>query len=123
MVKRIRENKYKRRKRRQRGGFLSRYDFAYAGRDMVNTAMKNLNAMKPKIIKHTTNQVDQIAQRCIQQIISQGGQQVEKIAPKIIKRAIEEVHKTLLRLLGKFGKKNSYLALLEKFLKNLKDNV
>ena len=38
--------------------------------------MENLNAMAPKIIKQTRNQVDQIVQRRIQQIINQGGQQV-----------------------------------------------
>ena len=32
---------------RQRGGFLSRYDFAYAGRDVVNQAGK----IAPGIIK------------------------------------------------------------------------
>ena len=41
----------------------------------------------------------------IQQIINQGGQQVKKSAPKIMKGAIEEVYKTLFRLLSKFGKK------------------
>ena len=70
--------------------------------------MKGLDALAPKIIKQATGQVDQIAQRRIQQIISQGGQQVEKIAPKIIKGAIEEVYKKPFRLLGRFGKKQLY---------------
>ena len=85
MVKRIR------RKKHQRGRFLNRYDFAYAGRDTVNQAVKGLVALAHKIITQETGQVDQIAQ---------GGQQVEKIAPKI-KSAIEEVYKTPFRLLGK----------------------
>ena len=63
--------------------------------------MECLDALTPKIIKQATDQVDQIAQRCIQQ----GGQQVEKIAPKIIKGAIEEVCKTPFRLLVRFGTK------------------
>ena len=87
MVKRIRRRKH------QRGGLLNRYDFAYAGRDIVNQAMKGLVGLAPKIITQATGQVDQIAQ---------GGQQVEKIAPKIIKSAIEEVYKTPFRLVGKF---------------------
>ena len=87
MVKRIR------RRNHQRGGLLNRYDFAYAGRDTVNQAMKGLVGLAPKIITQATGQVDQIAQ---------GGQQVEKIAPKIIKSAIEEVYKTPFRLVGKF---------------------
>ena len=70
--------------------------------------MKGLDALAPKIIKQATGPVDQIAQRRIQQIISQGGQQVEKIAPKIIKGAIEEVYKKPFRLLGRFGKKQLY---------------
>ena len=53
--------------------------------------MKGLDALAPKIIKQSTGQADQIVQRRIQQFINQGGQQVEKIAPKIIKGAIEEV--------------------------------
>ena len=75
MVRRIRKKQYKRRKKRQRGGFLNQYDFAYAGRDTVNQAMKGLYALD--------NKVDQIAQRhiYIQQIINQRGQQVEKSAP------------------------------------------
>ena len=87
MVKRIR------RRNHQRGGLLNRYDFAYAGRDTVNQAMKGLVGLAPKIITQATGQVDQIAQ---------GGQQVEKIAPKIIKSTIEEVYKTPFRLVGKF---------------------
>ena len=88
----------KRYKKRQRGRFLNQYDFAYAGRDTVNQAMKDLDALAPKIIKQATGQVDQMAQRRIQQIINQQRQQVEKITPKIIKGAIEEVRKTPFRL-------------------------
>ena len=67
--------------------------------------MKGLHALVTKIIKQTTGQVNEIVQKCIQQIINQGGQQVEQIAPKIIKGAIEELHKTPCRILGRFGKK------------------
>ena len=83
---------------------MNRYKFAYTGRDTVNQAMKVLDALAPKIIKQVTGQVDQIAQRRIKQIINQGGQQVEKIALKIIKGAIEEVYTTPFRLLSRFGK-------------------
>ena len=58
---------------------------------MLNQAMKGLDALAPKIIKQATGQVDQIAQRRIQQIINQGGQ-------KLIKSAIEEVYKTVFKL-------------------------
>ena len=98
MVRRIRKKQYKRRKKCQRGGFLNRHDFAYAGRDMLNQAMEGLAALAPKIIKQATGQADQIAQRRIQQIVTQEGQKVEIIVPKIIKGATEEVFKTPFRL-------------------------
>ena len=37
-------------RRKQRGGFLNRYDFAYAGRDTVNQAMKGLDTLASKVI-------------------------------------------------------------------------
>ena len=64
-------------RRKQTGGFLSRYDFAYAGRDTVNQV----------------------------QVIKTGGTEIERIAPKIIRGAIEEVYKTPFRLLGNLDKK------------------
>lgn len=78
---------------------------------MVNQAIKVLDALAPKIIKQATGQLDQIAQRRIQQIMNQGGQ-------KIIKSTIEEVYKTFFRLLSRCGKKNSCIILVEK-LKDL----
>ena len=41
----------------------------------------------------------------IDQVIKSGGEEVERIAPKIIRGAIEEVYKTPFRLLGNLGKK------------------
>ena len=38
-------NKHRKYARPQRGGFLNRYDFVYAGRDTVNQAMKGLEAL------------------------------------------------------------------------------
>ena len=49
----------------------------------MNQAMKDLDALAPKIMKQATGRVDQIAQRRILQIINQRRQQIEKIAPKI----------------------------------------
>ena len=42
----------------QRGGFLNRYDFSYAGRDVVNQAGK----IAPEIIKQATGEIDKKAQ-------------------------------------------------------------
>ena len=87
--------------RRQTGGFLNRYDFAYAGRDVVNQAGK----VAPKFISQATSEINKIAQQRIDQIVRFGRAEIERVAPKIIRGAIEEVCKTPFRLLGNLGKK------------------
>ena len=93
----------KRRRKRQTGGFLSRYDFAYAGRDTVNQVGK----IAPGIINKATADINKLAKQRIDQVIRQGGVEVERVAPKIIRGAIEEVYKTPFRLLGNLDKKHS----------------
>ena len=95
-----RGNRTGRKRKRQKGGFLIRYDFAYAGRDTVNQVGK----IAPKIIQQATGEIDKIAQNRINQIIRSGGSEVERVLPKILRGAIEDVYKTPLRLLGNFGK-------------------
>ena len=87
----------KKKSRRQTGGFLNRYDFAYTGRDLVNQAGK----VAPKMIRQTTGKINKIAQQRIDQlrIDRSGGAEIERVAPKIIRGAIEEVYKTSFRLL------------------------
>ena len=41
-------------RRKQRGGFLKRYDFTYAGRDTVNQPMKSLDTLAPKVISQAS---------------------------------------------------------------------
>ena len=93
----------KRRRKRQTGGFLSRYDFAYAGRDTVNQVGK----IAPGIINKATADINKLAKQRIDQVIRQAGVEVERVAPKIIRGAIEEVYKTPFRLLGNLDKKHS----------------
>ena len=97
------KNTSKKRKtsRRQTGGFLNRYDFAYAGRDVVNQEGK----VTPKLINQATGEINKIAQQRIDQVIRSGRAEIERVAPKIIKGVIEEVYKTPFRLLGNLGKK------------------
>ena len=80
--------------------FLNRYDFAYAGRDTVNQAAKVVSG----VIKAATNDVNEIAKDRINQIISQGVREVERVLSKILRGAIEDVYQTPFRLLGNFGK-------------------
>ena len=76
------------RKSYQVGGFLNRYDIAYVGRDIVNQAGK----IAPGIINKTISDINKIAQQRIDQAIKTGGAEVERIAPKIIRGAIEDVY-------------------------------
>ena len=77
----------KRKSRSQTGGFLNRYEFAYIGRDTVNQVGK----IAPKIINQATGEINKIAQEKIDQIIRSGGAEIERVAPKILRRAIKEV--------------------------------
>ena len=73
--------------RRQTGGFLNRYDFAYAGRDVVNQVGK----VAPKMMSQAPGEINKIAQQRIDQVLRSGGAEIERIAPKIIRGAMEEV--------------------------------
>ena len=86
---------------RQTGGFLNRYYFAYAGRDTIN----HVGKIAPGIINKATSDINKIAQQRIDQAIRTGRAEIECVAPKIIRGAIEEVYKTLFRLLGNLRKK------------------
>ena len=87
---------------RQTGEFLNRYDFAYNGRDTVNQVGK----IAPKIITKATSDINKIAKERIDQIVRSGSAEIERVAPKIIRGAIEEVYKTPFRLLGNLDKKH-----------------
>ena len=89
-----------RKQKRQTRGFLNRYDFAYAGRDTVNQVAK----VAPGVIRAAANDINNIAQERINQIISQGGKEVERLLPNILRGAIKDVYQTPFRLLGNFGK-------------------
>ena len=87
-------------RKRQRGGFLNRYDFAYADRDTVDQAAK----VAPGVIEAATNDVNNIVEQRINQIVSKGGAEVERVLPKILRGAIEDLYQTPFRLLENFGK-------------------
>ena len=131
-----RSKKYNGRRRCQIGGFLSRYDFDYAGRDSVSQAAHHVKKIAPGLINHaiykvgeqtrsvasglinqTSKQLNRIGQRRIRQAVTQGGQEIEKMAPKIIRHAIKDFYKTPFRLLGSFGKRK-YAQLRSKFVRH-----
>ena len=91
----------KKKSRLQTGGFLNRCDFAYAGRYVVDQVGK----VAPKMITQATGEIDKISQDRIDQTVRSGVAEIERVAPKTIKGAVEEVYKTPFRLLGDLGKK------------------
>ena len=84
------------RKKRQLGGFLNQYDFAYAGRDTVNQVAK----VAPGVIMNASNEINNIAKERINQIITEGRKEAECVLPKIFRGATEDIYQTPFRLLG-----------------------
>ena len=107
-------------RRRQYSGFLNRYHFAYASRDTAYQAMKGLDSLASKLIGRTLKEIHKIAEARIREVINNGWQQIQKIAPKTIRGAIEDVYKTSIRLLGNLGKKK-FAQLKQKISKTLQN--
>ena len=90
----------KQKSKKKKVGVLNYYDFAYAGRDTVNQAEK----LALGVIKSSSNEINNVAQKKINQIIAQGGKDMERVLPKTLGEGIEDVYQTPLRLLRNFGK-------------------
>ena len=125
---------FRRKTRKQKGGFLSRYDFAYAGRGSVKQAAYHAKKIAPELINQTMNRVDELAPELVRtagreldmiaatrinQIAHRSGETIQRIAPSIIRGAIEELYKTPLRLLGAFGRKK-YKQMKQRVSRRLK---
>ena len=93
----------RKKQKKQHGGFLSRYDLAYVGKDTVNEAAK----VAPGVIKQATNDIDQMVKNRLNQAIKTGGAEIEHVLPKILCGAIEDVYKTPYSSLLILGNNNS----------------
>ena len=118
MARSRRKKRKRKRKRKQKGGWLNRYDFAYAGRDSVNQAAYHMKKITPNLIRQSSKELDAIASRRINQLTSNTANEIKRIAPGLIRGAIEEAYKTPFRLLGNFGT-NKYKQLKKKFITKL----
>ena len=98
---------------KQRCALINRNDFAYAGRETVNTGIITFKRIAHSPFKTIANQTYKVAGKRIQEAITQKRKGVARVAPKII---IEELYKTLFCLLGNFGRKNCNKA--ERKVKN-----
>ena len=56
------QRRKKRKRQRQKGGFLNRCDFAYAGRNVVNQAFKNLDKTAPALIQNLKGELNDVLQ-------------------------------------------------------------
>ena len=68
--------------------------------------MNGQHLLAPKLIGQASREIDKIAEARVKQLINKSIQQFQKIAPQIIRGAIEDVYKTPFRLLGNLSKKN-----------------
>ena len=60
-----------------------------------------MNALAPKLLEQLTTGLDKVSQKRVKQL--------QQMAPGLIKGAVEELYKTLFRLLERQGKRNTIL--------------
>ena len=60
MRRKLRRQKRHVRRKKQKGGFLNGYDFAYAGRDNINQAFKNLDKSATSLIQNLDAELNKI---------------------------------------------------------------
>ena len=67
---------------KQSGGWLNRYDSTYTCQDDVNTGYAAFNTMAPALINKTSNKIDKISKRRIQQVVQQGVRKLNGLRQK-----------------------------------------
>ena len=65
--------------------------------------MNQAAEVAPGVLKRARNDIKNIANERIDQIISQGGKEIERVLPKILSGIIEDVYQIPFRLLRNFG--------------------
>ena len=65
--------------------------------------MNQAAEVAPGVLKGARNDIKNIANERIDQIISQGGKEIERVLPKILSGTIEDVYQIPFRLLRNFG--------------------
>ena len=81
--------------------------------------MNRVDELAPELVRTAGRELDMIAVRRINQIAHRSGETIQRIAPGIIRGAIEELYKTPFRLLGQFGRKK-YKQLKAKVYRRLR---
>ena len=86
---------------------------------LIDKTFDRARDLAPQLISKTSRELDAIAARRINQLTRTTANEVQRVAPGIIRGAIEEVYKTPFRLVGQFGR-NKYRKLKNKLYKTLK---
>ena len=84
--KKKKENKKRiwKQKQKQKGGWLNRYGFDYAGRDAANTGVNPFNRIVPALMKKASWEVSLVAKKRIRQFIQEENREVERVIPIIL---------------------------------------
>ena len=77
---------HKQRRQYQTGGFLSRYDFAYAGRDSVNQAAYHVKKIAPDLINHAIYKVGEQTRSVAPTLMNQTTKKLDRIAQQRISK-------------------------------------
>ena len=70
---------------KQMGWWLNRFDFAFAQRNTLNTGHTIYNKTALDLIENASNEMDKVAERGIQQAITQGLSKLNKLN-KLLKK-------------------------------------
>ena len=86
----VRGRASRRKRKRQTGGSLSRYDFVYAGRDSVNQAAYHVEKIAPGLINHAIYKAGEQTRSLAPSLINQTTKKLDKIAQRRIQQAVRE---------------------------------
>ena len=67
--------------------------------------MNTIKRLDPSLIENATKKIGKATENDIAQIIGKSGKELERVTPVILKKAIEKLHKTSFRRLGKRSRK------------------
>ena len=69
--------------------------------------MNTIKRLDPSLIENATKKIGKATENDIAQIIGKSGKELERVTPVILKKAIEKLHKTSFRRLGKLSRKKN----------------
>ena len=101
--------KIKVKRKKRRGGFLNRNNFAQAMRNAVNTGLSTIEIIDPSFTENAKQKIGKATEKRVVQIIGQSEKELERVTPVTLKKIIEQklLQKIHFRLLGKLSRKKN----------------